>query len=107
MQIGGPKPYMTMSLLHTRMQVGQKKTAWLKLKRHRPWMPFLWFVAGSASTGSRQGAKLETHLQTWSISAVANLQNITAVKAISAPTENGKVVLTNGISGIYHKRSYS
>ena len=97
MQIDCPKPYMTMSMLHTRMQVGQKKTAWLKLKRHRPWMPFLWYFAGSASTGNRQEAKLETHFQTWSTSAVANLQNIAAVKAISAPTENGKDVQTDGL----------
>ena len=41
MRIGCPKPYMTMSLLHTRMQVGQKKTAWLKLRRHLPLMPSL------------------------------------------------------------------
>ena len=57
-------------------------------------MPFLWFVAVSARIGSQQEARLETHFQTWSISEVANLQNIAAVKAISALTENGKKVLT-------------
>ena len=56
-------------------------------------MPFLWFAAGSASAGSRQEVRQETHFQTWSISAAANLQIITAVKAISAPTENGKKVM--------------
>ena len=61
---------------------------------HQPSTPFLWSDAGSASIGSQQEAKLATHFQTWSISAVANLQNIAAVKAISAPTENRKKVLT-------------
>ena len=49
--------------------------------------PFLWSDAGSAKTGSRQEVRPETQFQTWSISAVANLQNIAAVRAISAPTE--------------------
>ena len=57
--------------------------------------PFLWSDAGSANIGNRQEAKPEIHFQTWSISAVANLQNIAAVKAISAPTENGKKVPSN------------
>ena len=61
---------------------------------HQPLTPFMWSDAGSASTGSRQEVRPETHFQTWSISAAANLQNIAAVKVISAPTENGKKVLT-------------
>ena len=55
----------------------------------------MWCGVRSASTGSRQEVRPETHFQTWSISAAANLQIITAVKAISAPTERKKV-LTNG-----------
>ena len=47
----------------------------------------------SASTGSLQGAKPETHFQTWSISEAANLQIITVVKVIFAAMENGKKVL--------------
>ena len=50
-------------------------------------MPFLWSDAVIASIGNRQEAKLETHFQIWSISAVANLQIIAVVKAISALTE--------------------
>ena len=39
-----------MSMLHMRMQVGQKKTAWLKLVRHRPLTPSQWSDAESATT---------------------------------------------------------
>ena len=60
-------------------------------------MPWKWSDAVSAITGSRQEAKLETHFQTWSISEVANLQNIAAVKAIFVPTENGKKVMTDAV----------
>ena len=67
-----------------------EKNCW----RFLPLTLFRWSDVGSASTGSLRGAKPETHFQTWSISAVANLQIITVVKAISVPTENGKKVLT-------------
>ena len=59
--------------------------------------PFLWSDAVIASIGNRQEAKLETHFQIWSISEVANLQNIAAVKAISALTGNGKKVLSDAV----------
>ena len=55
-----------------------------------PLTPRRWSDAGSASIGNRLEAKPETHFWTWSISAVANLQIIAVVKAISAPTENGR-----------------
>ena len=54
----------------------------------------MWSDAVIASIGNRQEAKPETHFQTWSISAAANLQIITDVKAIFVPTETGKKVLT-------------
>ena len=62
-------------------------------------MPWKWSDAGSASTGSLQGAKPETHFQTWSIQAAANLQIITVGKVIFAAMENGKKVLTDGCQG--------
>ena len=68
-----------------------------KFPNRPPSTPFLWSDAVIASIRNRQEAKLETHFQTWSTSAVANLQNIAAVKAISAPTENGKDVRTDGL----------
>ena len=37
------------------------------LNRLRLWTPFLLFVAGIASIGNRQEAKLENHFQIWSI----------------------------------------
>ena len=48
---------------------------------------------GCGDSGGRGSQKQETHLQTWSISAVANLQIIAVVKAISAPTENERTVM--------------
>ena len=63
-------------------------------KNSQLWMLFLWSDAVIASVGNHQEAKPEIHFQTWSISEVANLQNIAAVKAISAPTENEKEALT-------------
>ena len=68
----------------------------MTLKPRQPWTPSLWSDAGSASIGSQQEAKLDTHFHTWNISAVVNLQDIAAVKAISVHTENGKKVLTDG-----------
>ena len=59
----------------------------------QPLTPRRWSDAGSASIGNRLEAKPETHFWTWSISAVANLQIIAVVKAISAPTENGRAVI--------------
>ena len=76
---------------------GMRETAGMTTSFQMPLQstPFLWSDAGSASIGSRQEVRPETQFQTWSISAAANLQNIAAVKAISAPTERKKV-LTNG-----------
>ena len=59
----------------------------------QPLTPRRWSDAGSASIGNRLEAKPETHFWTWSISAVANLQIIAVVKAISALTENGRKVI--------------
>ena len=59
----------------------------------QPLAPRRWSDAGSASIGNRLEAKPETHFWTWSISAVANLQIIAVVKAISAPTGNGRKVI--------------
>ena len=64
-----------------------------KLQMLQPLTPRRWSDAGSASIGNRLEAKPETHFWTWSISAVANLQIIAVVKAISAPTENGRKVI--------------
>ena len=59
-------------------------------------MLWKWSDAGSACIGSQYEAKLETHFQTWNISAVVNLQSIAAVKAIFAAMGNGKEVLIDG-----------
>ena len=64
-----------------------------KLQMLQPLTPRRWSDAGSASIGNRLEAKPETHFWTWSISAVANLQIIAVVKAISVPTENGRKVI--------------
>ena len=64
--------------------------------------PFLWSDAGSASITSR------LILMGISCTAVRYIpQWWTSLLIVSAHTENGKKVLTNGVPGIYHKRSYS